>query len=446
MRTGKMVVFATLTGILSACKPEIVAPESNYGDMDGTRYVAIGSNGTAGYSDDALHYRGQSNSYVAILSKQFNLVGSSDFNQPILPENSVGINLLDQARLTLGYKTDCNGITSLSPVRFAAMGDLSILDMNYYSGTPFNNMGVPGLSIKNVNTVGYGNTALGPGNFNRYFGRMASNPVTSSVLSDATMQNATFFTIALGEDDIMSYAQSGGTTALPIPVNGAAGVGFDGSLSEIVNAMKANGANGAIANVPDVTTYPYFTTIPYNGLTLDAGKAQTMNSVFNPIGLSFEVGANPFTIEDPTTPFNVRKMEPGELIILSIPLDSVKCFGLGSIIPIPSKYVLTLDEIATIQARITGYNTVIQNTASAQNLAFVDAHALVSSLKSGVVYNGVSMSTNFITGGAFSLDGRNLNPIGHALLANAFIKAINLTYNAKIPFANVSGYSGILFP
>ncbi len=446
MKTGKIVAFAALTSILSSCKPEIVAPESNYGDMDGTRYVAIGSNGTAGYSDDALHFRGQSNSYAAILSKQFNLVGISAFNQPIVPETSVGINLFDQARLILGYKTDCKGVTSLSPVRYAPVGDLSILDMNYYFGTPFNNMGVPGLSIKNVNTVGYGNTALGLGNYSRYFARMASNQVTSSVLSDATMQNATFFTIALGEDDVMSYAQSGGTTALPIPVNGAAGVGFDGSLSEVVSEMKANGAKGAIANVPDVTTYPYFTTIPYNGLTLDAEKAQTMNSVFNPIGFSFQVGANPFTIEDPTTPFNVRKMEPGELVLLSIPLDSVKCYGMGSIVPIPSKYVLTLDEIATIHTRITSYNSVIQTMCSTESLAHVDAHALVSSLKSGIVYNGVSMSTNFITGGAFSLDGRNLNPIGHALLANAFIKSINLTYNARIPFANVSGYSGILFP
>jgi hypothetical protein len=250
----------------------------------------------------------------------------------------------------------------------------------------------------------------------------------------------------LGEDDLMAYAQSGGTSALPAPVNGAAGVGFDGSLSEVINAMNTNGAKGAISNVPDVTAYPYFTTIPYDGLTLDADKAETMNNVFNPLGFSFQVGANPFVIEDTAQPFGVRKMEPGELILLSIPLDSVKCFGMGSIVPIPNKYILTLNEIAVIQSRVTGYNSVIENLATAEGLALVDAHALMATLKAGIVYNGVSMSTRFITGGAFSLDGRNLNPRGHALMANAYIKSINLKFNAKIPLANVSGYSGILFP
>jgi hypothetical protein len=446
MKIANYFIFIVSASLLTACKPEIIAPETNFGEMDPSVYVAIGSNGTAGYSDDALHYRGQKYSYAAILSNQFNRVGESPFNQPILLESSMGINLLDQSRLTLGYKTDCKGVTSLSPVRFAASGDLSVLGTSAYSGVPFNNMGVPDLSIQNVRTTGYGNPANGLGNFNRYFARMASNQAGSSVLSDATMQNATFFTIALGEDDIMAYAQSGGTSSLPTPLNGAAGVGFDGSLSEIIDAMKANGAKGAISNVPDVTDYPYFTTIPYNGLTLDADKAETMNNVFNPLGFSFQVGANPFVMEDVSQPFGVRKMEPGELILLSIPLDSVKCYGMGSIVPIPNKYILTLNEIAVIQSRVVGYNSVIENLADSEGLALVDAHALMTTLKAGIVYNGVSMSTSFITGGAFSLDGRNLNPRGHALLANAYIKSINLKFNAKIPLANVSGYTGILFP
>ena len=446
MKKTNYFIFIVCAGLFTACKPEIIAPETNTGEIDASIYVAIGSNGTAGYSDDALHHQGQNYSYAAILSEQLNRVTESPFNQPFLLESSVGINLFDQSRLTLGYKTDCKGVTSLSPVRFAANGDLSVFGTSAYSGVPFNNMGVPDLSIVNVNTTGYGNPANGVGNYNRYFARMASSQAGSSVLSDATMQNATFFTIALGEDDIMAYAQSGGTSALPAPVNGAAGVGFDGSLSEVINAMNANGAKGAISNVPDVTAYPYFTTIPYDGLTLDADKAETMNNVFNPLGFSFQVGANPFVIEDAAQPFGVRKMEPGELILLSIPLDSVKCFGMGSIVPIPNKYILTLNEIAVIQSRVTGYNSVIENLATAEGLALVDAHSLMATLKAGIVYNGVSMSTRFITGGAFSLDGRNLNPRGHALLANTYIKSINLKFNAKIPLANVSGYSGILFP
>jgi len=56
------------------------------------------------------------------------------------------------------------------------------------------------------------------------------------------------------------------------------------------------------------------------------------------------------------------------------------------------------------------------------------------------------MDAEFVTGGFYSLDGRNLNPIGQALLANEFIKAINDKYNSKIPWADVTKYHGVIFP
>ena len=56
------------------------------------------------------------------------------------------------------------------------------------------------------------------------------------------------------------------------------------------------------------------------------------------------------------------------------------------------------------------------------------------------------MSTDFISGGTFSLDGLNLNPIGQAKIANAIIEELNTFYNAAIPFADVTQYPGIIFP
>jgi hypothetical protein len=443
----KQILFITLSiTALTACKPKIEIEPPVLGEVDPTRYVAIGSTGTSGYSDDALHINGQNNSYVAILAKQFNQASGSSFNQPFVPSNSVGINLNNQSRLVLGYKTDCKLVTSLSPIREALQGDLTILGTNIYAGTPFNNLGVPNVSIVDIRTIGYGNPANGAGNYNPYYARTTSNQLSASILSDATIQDPSFFTIALGEDDIMAFAKSGGTSALPPNATGPAGTGFDGSLSEIIIAMKASGANGAIANIPNVVSYPYFTTIPYDGLNLDAANNTTLNSVYNPIGIFFQVGDNPFVMEDQAEPFGVRKMLPGELILLGVPLDSIKCNGMGSVSPIPNKYILSLDEIAIINTYTTEYNSIIKNAAQSENLAFVDANALFNSLKSGIVYNGVSMSSEFITGGAFSLDGRNLNPIGQALLANKYLESINLKFNARIPYANVTGYSGIIFP
>lgn len=439
-------IYLLLTGLaLSSCKKDPVT--TDFGDVDASRYVAIGANATAGYADDALHYDAQINSYASILATQLSATETVDFNQPLMDETFLGINLNGDAELILGYKTDCNDTVSLSPVRKAAQGNLTALTQNTYATAPFDNMGVPGVSFLDVNKVGYGNSTLGAGNYNPFYSRMTSSEVNGSILGDAVARNPTFFSIMLGDADIMAYATSGGTLSPIPPATGAAGIGFDGTLTEIILAMMSGGAKGVIATIPQVTEYPYFNTIPYDGLTLDADKTVTMNSVFNPIGLTFVEGDNPFTIEcDCNLPYGVRKMEPGELILLSIPLDSVKCNGMGSIVPIPNRFILTLDEIAEIKTKINEYNAVILQLAQTHGLAVAQAGDLIAELKTGILYNGINLNVDFVTGGAFSLDGRNLNPIGQALLANKFITAINQKYNAAIPLADVTKYHGILFP
>ena len=133
-------IYLLLTGfVLFGCKKETVSLD--LGDVDSTRYVAIGTDATAGYADDALHYDAQKNSYVNILAEQFSLIESVNFNQPLLSESSLGINLNDDSELILGYKTDCNGDESLSPIRKATQGNLDALEQNTFSSAPFDNMG-----------------------------------------------------------------------------------------------------------------------------------------------------------------------------------------------------------------------------------------------------------------------------------------------------------------
>ena len=45
-------------------------------------------------------------------------------------------------------------------------------------------------------------------------------------------------------------------------------------------------------------------------------------------------GPNPFLIPDPTSLhpyFKVRQMKPGEMVLLTVPQDSMKCYGMGII-------------------------------------------------------------------------------------------------------------------
>ncbi len=443
----KFVTPVTLISLIMACKPTIKTPAVDKGSVDATRFVAIGNSITAGYADGALYFDGQQNSFVNLLSQQFKLIGGGDFRQPLLSAASVGVGTDSSAPFKLGYSTDCKGVTALAPVRVASTGDVSAFNTSVYSAQgPFNNIGVPGVKAITAVQSGFGNSSLGAGNFNPYFYRMAANPATSSLLSDAVAMNPTFFSVFIGNNDVLAYALEGGASDAITPPSGISGVGFDGSINAIVNALTANGAKGVIANIPDITSLPYFTTIPYNGLTLRQGQADSLNNALGGLFV-FQEGKNPFIIEDTAVPFiGSRLILPGELILLGVPLEKIKCNGMGTLTPIPAKYILSANEITTIQNIIAAYNTTIKAAADAKGLAFVDVNSFIKSAQKGIEYNGISINTKFVTGGAFSLDGLHLNPIGQALLANEFIKSINSKFGSTIPQVDATKYRGIIFP
>ena len=56
---------------------------------------------------------------------------------------------------------------------------------------------------------------------------------------------------------------------------------------------------------------------------------------------------------------------------------------------------------------------------TSNNLAFVDAKAIMNQLSStGIVANNFTMTSQFVFGGSFSLDGVHPSPRGYALISN----------------------------
>lgn len=74
-------------------------------------------------------------------------------------------------------------------------------------------------------------------------------------------------------------------------MNGAPGIGFDGTYQTLIGALTANGAQGVVANIPDVTSIPHFTTVPHNPLdpTDEAFGPQipTLNGIFGQLNQVF---------------------------------------------------------------------------------------------------------------------------------------------------------------
>ncbi|MGB5429259.1 MAG: hypothetical protein WBM94_06275, partial [Eudoraea sp.] len=85
-----------------------------------------------------------------------------------------------------------------------------------------------------------------------------------------------------------------------------------------------------------------------------------------------------------------------------------------------------------IAVATTAFNATISSTANAAGLAFVDANTLLSQLANGGITSGnFTLTSNLVTGGAFSLDGVHPTSRGYALIANEFMKAIDATYGSN---------------
>lgn len=441
MKSNKYFILLLVAALLSACKPEIDSFEPSAGNADFSTYVALGNSLTSGYKDGDLFKSGQEVSYPNIIAQQLKLVGGGEFKQPLMyDELGFGNRLV----LRLREVKDCSGqavpgaAPSLGPVPLRLL-DPAIPDPRNFTNSAelagSNNLGVPGAKSFHLLAPGYGG-------LNPYFGRFANNPQTSSILMDAMAKNPTFFSLWIGNNDVLTYALAGGeadsVTSVPY---------FTMAYGAILTSLHSIGAKGVVATVPDITNIPYFTTVPFNALVLtDPQQVAGLNQAYSALNITFALGQNGFIIQDANVPGGMRQIKSTELILLSIPQDSLKCAGWGSLKPIPMQYVLDEEEILNIKTATEGYNAAILSFSNDFDLAFVDVNALFAQARSGMIFDGVKFNTSYITGGLISIDGIHLTARGNALMANKFIEAINLKYQANIPLVDITEYDGITFP
>ena len=444
-------LYLVIISFMWACTPEINEFTPSNGTADFTTYVAVGNSLTAGYSNGALYESGQINGWSNIVGIQMQAVGGGQFVQPMVTSEQGVL----PGKLQVGYSTDCLGTTSLGPVP-AQDGEL-----DPFTNHTVNNMGVPGAKVGHLLFNGYGDPAnLALGLANPYFVRFATTP-NISVLEQSMAMQPTFFSLWIGNNDVLGYATSGGVNEGDItPV-----AEFTQYYTILASTLVSQGAKGVVANIPNVTDAAFFTTVPYNAIQLNQEQADMLNAAYAPYNtlmeqygmpyrIHFALGYNPMIIYDNSMPFpeafaqyKFRQIEPNELVLLTIPQDSLKCGGWGTQKPVPEAYTLTTPELQKIAAATSAYNQVISSTANNNGLAFVDVNSIMSNIAAnGLMVDGVEFTPAYIQGNLFSLDGIHLTPQGYAMVANYFIQAIDAKYNAAIPEVNVSEYMNTELP
>ncbi len=498
----KITAAIVALGFIS-CDPEFETSVEDAGfyesgTADFSNYVAVGNSLTAGYADGALYITGQENSYPNIMASQFTFVEGGEFTQPLVDDNLGGLLLggtqIAENRFVLAFDADGNP----GPVRLEGA---PTTDVATSATGPFNNMGVPGAKSFHLNAPGYGNAAGIPtGAANPYYARFATS-ANATVIADAASLNPTFFSLWIGNNDILSYATSGGagvdqTGNLDPSTYGPNDITdpnvFASVYSGQVAALTSGGAKGALINIADVTSIPYFTTVPVQSIPLDAATADLVNGQFglyNTVALpglvgagiitqeeadlravNFQAGVNfPIMTDDDLTDVTAILMAQGvpaetaallgqlrqandtDLVVLTAsgvlgtladPANPLSIIGVA--VPLADQFVLTSTEQGRVAAAAGAYNAVIEGLAAANELAFVDAKAALAEVAAtGVPYNGGVLTSQFVTGGAFSLDGVHPSPRGYAFTANAIITAINAQYGATVPTVDIGNYATI---
>ena len=396
---------------LWSCEPKMDDFSPSNGSADFTKFVAVGDSYTAGYTDGALGRRGQEESFSAILGKQLMYVGSSSYNQPmVLSDESIGTTVIDAQGTLNGYFELKLTESGLAPM--PSVGDKDILDERVYS-TENQNFGIPGAKLIHLGELpdGYPSYAV----LNDFYARFASS-TDATVIGDALAAQPTFVSLWIGNNDVLGYALEGGEVdEITNPLI------FDGALKAMVNMITSSGAKVVLGNIPAIETIPYFNYILKDG----------------------HIG---FVIEDELSPVGYRILAEGEKVLLSASTAIGMGYGLSTEMPLPAKYVLDADELDAIEYATAEYNKTIASLDN-DNVAVVDLFSIMNQLNStGLIIDGNYYTTEFITGGVFSLDGIHASGRGSAIIANAFIEAINAEYNASVPLANVNDYDMVEFP
>jgi lysophospholipase L1-like esterase len=387
-----------------------------FGQADFTRYVAFGDSLTAGYSSSALARTFQVNSYPALIYRQ--ATGqTTGFEQPLISDPGI-------SGLAI-----CNGANPPAPCGILRLVSLGVsptiaptpgrgVPTNLTLGRAYNNIAVPGATVHDLVATKFG------GFHDVVLRNDPRNPAdqTFTQLQEGLSLRPTFATLWIGNNDVLGAATSGivveGVTITPVDR-------FEADYRLAANAIAASGAKMAIANIPDVTSIPFVTTIS--------------RFVPNPqTGQPVIINGQPVPLIGPNGP-----LQAGDFVLLTATNELSQGRGIpaalgGSGQPLSDSSVLSASEAATIRARVNAFNTIIRTVANEKGAAFVDVNATLTDLAAhGLNVGGVTYSSAFLTGGVFSYDGVHPTAFGYAFVANLFIDAINDKFNDDIPLVDL---------
>ena len=414
-------IAAALTLVALVAVPMFAAAR---GKADFTRFVAIGDSYGAGVESGSLNVNHQPFSWPAIIARQVGLkvctpaAAATDvcFAEPLVSFPGLGNELQ---------------LVSITGTIAPAPGTGQPLMLTF--GRPFNNLSIPGANVNDTITLkGLDPATSTAKSFAQFILRGQGTAV-----DQALAQNPTFIAVWIGGNDLLG-AVLAGTPALITPT-----ANFTTAYNAMLDKLTAGAPNAGmvVGNIPtNALSLPYVTTVPR--VLVDPSTRQPILVGGQPVPLIADLGGG-----------NIGQLPPGSFVLLPAANKIATGVGLPPQLkaippfnqlpnvgtPLADTDVLTPDEVTKIQAAASAFNDVITQAAAARNIPVADIKGLFDRIASGQEFVGpLSITSAFVTGGAFSLDGFHMTDLGYTLFANEYIKAINNSYDTHIPLASVA--------
>jgi lysophospholipase L1-like esterase len=365
-----------------------------------TTYVSIGDSLAAGFESSSLVETHQNRSVPALIARQ---AGVQGFQQPLVSEPGI------PPEFTL---------VSLVPVPvIAPKAATAGAPKNLALARPYNNLAVPGAT-----SIDALSRTTDAGGLHDLILRGLGTQVQQAVALRPTA-----ITLWIGNNDVLGAALRGraidGVTLTPTAT-------FRATYGQIVAALKTTSAFIVAANLPDVTTIPFVTTIrPY---------------VVNPsTGAPVLIGGARVPLIGPS-----GSLPSTALVTLAASTLLGQGIGIptalgGTGAPLPDEVVLDPSEIAIIQDHVAANNQAIREICGAANIPVLDVNGLLRELATtGRHVGGITLNSAFLVGGVFSFDGIHPNDVGYALMANEFIGVINAN-GGSLPPVDLGAVLGV---
>lgn len=386
-----MKSLRTLLGLaLLAAAPRAVAQSFD-------TYVSIGDSLAAGFSNGSLVETHQRYSVPLFIAQQAGVSGS--FQQPIVGAPGIPAEL---------------GLVSLVPTVIAPVSSSPGQPLNLNLQRPYNNLAVPGATAPDALT----RVTDGGGLHDLILRGLGTQ------IEQAKALHPTFITLWIGNNDVLGAALRGkvipGQTITPTQT-------FRQVYAAILVELRTTGATIVAANLPDVTSIPFVTTIPPVVVNPATRQPVVVNGSTVPLlGPNGPLPSNSYVTLAAST-------------LLAQGIGIPQALG-GTGTPLPNEVVLDPGEIATIRDYVNTNNQAIRTLCDAANIPVLDVNALLNEFATvGREIGGVRVTADFLTGGLFGYDGVHPTDLGYALLANEWINTINGT-GASLPLVDLSPF------